>query len=204
MDIINLLTEQLNSKTVLNKIGKSAGAKPTEVKKVTELALPTLIKAMQANASTAKGASALSKALDEHKDDEVSNIAGFLDKVDLGDGAKILEHVFSNKNQNVQKDIAKKTGLNSNQVSGIMTQLAPLLLGALGNQKKEKDLSASGVSGLLDIVSGQVGGEGLANMAASILGVGSGNSTLGQVGGLLGKLFSTSTAKETTKKKTKK
>jgi len=203
MDAVKIITEQINSKAILGQLGKSVGAKPAEVKKVTELGLPTLVKALQTNLKTPAGAAALSKALDDHGNDSVENISGFLENVDLKDGAKILKHVFSGDDKKVQNNIAKQVGLKSSQVSGIMSQLAPVLIGALASQKKEQSLGVSGISDLLDILSGQLGGGGLMNIVAAILGTGGGGDILSQVGGLLGKLIKTDNLKATSAKTTK-
>jgi|LSQX01.3.fsa_nt_gb hypothetical protein len=138
MDILSMITDQLNDPKVLEQLGKSAGAKPAQAGKVAETALPLLLKTLQQNARTPEGAKSLNKALEQHQDDPVKDVIGFLQGVDTEDGAKILQHIFSNKNEKVQKNLAKKAGLNMDQVVGLLTQLAPLVLGALGNQKKQE------------------------------------------------------------------
>ncbi|MDD2282927.1 MAG: DUF937 domain-containing protein [Eubacteriales bacterium] len=203
MDVLNLVTEQINSKDVLSKIGKSVGAKPSQVKKVTELGMPALVQALQRNVSTADGAAALNKALDQHKDDKVDDVAGFLNNIDVNDGAKILKHVFSGNDQKVQKNIAKQVGVKTDQVSGIMAQLAPLLLGALGTEKKQQNLGSSGISDLLDILSGNVSGGGLMNIATSILDADGDGDIIDDVGGILSKLFKTTATKGTKSKSAK-
>ena len=189
MDVVKLLTEQLNSRDTLSTIGKSVGVQPAKVKKVTELGMPALIDALQQNISTESGAKSLSKALDEHKDDNVGDLGGFLSNVDTEDGAKILQHIFGGKNKKVQSNIAKQAGLKTDQVAGILSQLAPVLLGALGNEKKDKGLGTSGISDLLDILSGNISGDGLMKIATNILDADKDGSIADDVGGILGKLF---------------
>lgn len=204
MEIVNLVTEQLKSKAILTQIGKTVGAKPAQVKKVTELGLPTLVKAMQRNVSTPAGAAALDKALTDHQNAPVEELAGFLENVDLENGAKILKHVFPGADQKVQSNLAQQVGLKTDQVSGIMAQLAPLLLGALGNQKKEKKLGASGVSDLLETLATALGGGGLGSIISSILGGDGSKDLLGQVGGILGDLLTGAPKKAAPKAKTAK
>lgn len=203
MDVFNLVTEQINSKDVLSKIGKSVGAKPSQVKKVNELGMPALVQALQRNVTTSEGAAALSKALDQHKDDKVDDLAGFLNNVDMEDGAKILKHVFSGKDQKVQKNIAKQTGLQMDQVSGIMAQLAPMLLGALGTEKKKQNLDTPGISDLLDLLSGKIDSGSLKKIATSILDADGDGDIIDDVGGILSKLFKTTTAKTSKTKSAK-
>ncbi len=101
-----------------------------------------------------EGAKSLDKALEEYKDDKVDDVLGFLKNVDTNDGAKIIQHIFSSKSEAVQEDLAIKAGANKNQVSALMTQLAPLVLGALGNQKKTQAGSQGDITGLIGSVIG--------------------------------------------------
>ena len=166
MDILELLTSQLSQKGVVDTLSKSVNAKPDQVKQLASLALPTLLQAMNKNAKTEQGASSLLKALDQHADDDVDDISGFLKKVDTQDGAKILGHLLSNKSGAVESGLAKQTGLDISQVSGLLTMLAPLLLGQLGKSKKQ-------------------GGFDLSSLGSLLGGATQGNDVLGMLGGLL-------------------
>ena len=166
MDILELLTSQLSQKGVVDTLSKSVNAKPDQVKQLASLALPTLLQAMNKNAKTEQGASSLLKALDQHADDDVDDISGFLKKVDTQDGAKILGHLLSNKSGAVESGLAKLTGLDISQVSGLLTMLAPLLLGQLGKSKKQ-------------------GGFDLSSLGSLLGGATQGNDVLGMLGGLL-------------------
>ncbi|MGI1659724.1 MAG: DUF937 domain-containing protein [Desulfitobacterium sp.] len=85
----------------------------------------------------------------------------------------------------VQNNLAKQTGLEAGQVSGIMTQLAPLLLGALGQQKKQKNLDSSGIAGLLSSLSDQGANSGLMGMVTNLLESDNDGSIVDEVGSLL-------------------
>lgn len=154
MDILTMITQQLSDPKVLEQLSKSTGAKPNQVQKLTQTGLPTMLKALQQNAATPEGAKSLDKALEDHKEDKVNDILGFLKNVDTNDGAKILEHVFSNKNETVQANLAQKAGMDKNQVVALMTQLAPLLLGVLGNQKKTEQGKQGDIMKLLGSIIG--------------------------------------------------
>ncbi|NLM78941.1 MAG: DUF937 domain-containing protein [Ruminococcaceae bacterium] len=188
MDIADLLKGQLNH-SMLNQLGQSTDASPSKVKKLVNLGMPALLQAMQRNASSTDGADALAKALDQHKEDPVDDISDFLKHVDTSDGSKILEHVFTSKNERVQKNLAKKTGLGQDQVGGLLTQLAPLVMGVLGKQKIEQGLDAKGVSGLLNQVLGQTGSSGLIRQATKILDTDKDGSIVDDVQKFLGKFL---------------
>lgn len=136
------------------QLSTAVGAKPEQVERLTELSLPTLLAALKRNSSSQEGAEALARALDQHKDDPVDNVPAYLRKADTNDGSKILQHIFGNDNQRVQSTLAKETGMDPDQVSGVLTRMAPMLLGMLGQQKAQQNLAPSGISGLLSSLLG--------------------------------------------------
>lgn len=184
MNLMDLISGQLNNPSTLNKLGQSVGANPEQVEQLAKIGLPTLMKALSQNASTPDGASALAKALEQHEEDDEDDLDGFLGKVDTNEGAKILQHVLGGKTQTVQNNLASQTGLKSDQVSGLLTQLAPLVLGALGQQKKSQNLDASGISNML---SGVMSGDGndLMGMASKILDADKDGDIMDDIGNLI-------------------
>lgn len=189
MDIMKLITDQINNPDTLNKLGQSVGVEPSQVQKVAQMGMPALLQALGRNASTEEGAAALAGALDQHQDDNVDDVAGFLNNVNTNDGAKMLQHIFTGNNDLVQNNLAKQTGLETGQVSGIMSQLAPLLLGALGQQKKEQNLDSSGISNLLGGVLGQANNSGLMGMVTNLLDSDKDGNIIDDIGNLLGGFF---------------
>lgn len=190
MDIMDLISKQLSNPDILKQIGNSVNAKPDQVEKVAKLGLPTMLEQLNRNTNDKEGKLALANALEQHKDDNVDDIAGFLKGVDTKDGAKILEHVFSNKNQRVQSTLSKQSGMNTSQVSRTMAMLAPMVLGILGNQKKSQNLDADGVSNLVSQVTNSMGGNSaLMGMATKLLDADGDGDIMDDIGGLLGKFF---------------
>jgi hypothetical protein len=189
MNLLDQLTGQLGDKNALSQLGQSAGADSGQVQQLVQLGLPLLMQAMGKNSSTDEGAQALTAALDQHKDTNVNDIARFLNKVDTTDGAKIVQHVLGEKNETVQNNLAKKTGMDAGQVSSILAQLAPLVMGFLGQQKKEQNLDATGISGLLTNTLGQSSNSGMMNMATQLLDADKDGSIIDDVGNMLGKFF---------------
>lgn len=92
----------------------------------------------------------------------------------------------------VKKNLAQETGLKKGQVTGLLTQLAPLLLGALGNQKKEENLDASGIASLLPSLGSLLGGAsssgGLAGIT-NILDADKDGNVVDDIKGFLGKIM---------------
>lgn len=190
MDIMDLISKQLSNPDILKQIGDSVNAKPDQVEKVAKLGLPTMLEQLNRNTKDKEGKLALTNALDQHKDDNMDDITGFLKVVDTKDGAKILEHVFSNKNQKVQSTLSKQSGMKTSQVSGIMAMLAPMVLGILGNQKKSQNLDADGVSNMISQVTNSMGANsGLMGMATKLLDADGDGDIMDDIGGLLGKFL---------------
>jgi hypothetical protein len=189
MNIQELIMKQLGNPQVLDQLGKTVGANPEQVQKVAQLGLPTLLEALNRNAGTPQGAQALAGALEQHQDVNVNDLPGFLQNVDTQDGAKILQHMLSGKSDRVQNNLARQTGLDGSQVSGLLQQFAPLLLGLLGNQKKAQNLDAAGIAGLTSQLTNTLGGSGgggLMGLAAQFLDVDKDGDIKDDLGKLLG------------------
>jgi hypothetical protein len=168
------------------------GVEPQQVKKVTQLGLPTLVEAMNRNAKTQEGARSLARALEQHQDDEVDDLSKYIRHADAHDGEKILRHVFSDKSERVESKIAKQTGLDMSQVMGILAQFAPLVLGLLGKEKKEKNIDYNGVANMTSSIANQLGGEsgsGLMGMVSQFLDSDQDGDIMDDLGGLFGGLF---------------
>lgn len=156
MDILSILNSLQNKQTV-NQLTKSVGADSAQVKKAVELGLPMLMQAISNNAKTPQGAADLAKALDQHKEDPLDDVLGFLDGADINDGKKILGHVFNQKTQTVEKNLAAQTGMSSSQVEKLLAQLAPVVLGALGKEKNQKGIDANGLTSMLPMITKLLG-----------------------------------------------
>jgi hypothetical protein len=191
MGILDILTSQLGNTSVLNQMGKPVDADPGQVMQVVALGLPTLMEALKRNASTPKGEKALENALGKHEVNDVGDIKGILKTVDTEDGKKILGHVFSDKEERVQGNIAKKTGLDVGQVVGILVQLAPIVMAFIANRKKAKENpEEGGVSGLLGSLTGAIGqssgGAGLLGLASQFLDSDQDGDVTDDIGNLIG------------------
>ena len=186
MDIFKLLNEQMNDRQTLDKLGGSVGAAPDQVQQLAQIGLPALLQALGRNAATSEGAASLASALDQHQDDDVDDLDGFLNNVDREDGAKMLQHIFGGNNARVENKLAQKTGMEMNQVSGLMAQLAPLLLGALAQQKKQQNVDQSGITDMLGGLLQQSAGSknNFMNMAMELLDADNDGSIMDDLGGM--------------------
>lgn len=167
--ILDLLTDQLGNQSISGlsqKIGADAGS----TQKAVAAALPVLIGGLARNANASpKGAASLANALDQDHDGSLldniggllgggSGLGGLMDlaggllgggnaKALNGDG--ILGHVLGQKRGAVEQGVAKASGLDISQIAKLLPLLAPLVMGALGKVKRQQNLDAEGLAGLL-------------------------------------------------------
>ena len=175
---------------------------------VLSMAMPLILGAMKKNVSTPEGAQGLMSALSSnHSGGILDNIGGLfgggVDESVISDGAGILGHVFGNKQPQVENALSQKSGLDAGTVAQILKIAAPIVMGYLGKQKAQSNVSdGSGMNALLgSMLGGQpqenqslittlldADGDGsiLDDVAGMVMGS---NKKSGGLGGLLGGLF---------------
>jgi len=186
---ISSLFGMLMNKDNLENLGGSVGANKEQVQKLINLGMPTFMKALDRNAQSESGAQSLYNALQQHQEDDVEELTRNLNQVDTTDGSKILDHVFQDKQERVQKNLAKQTNMQQSQVSTILSQLAPLVLGALGQEQKQRDVNISNLSGFLTETTQQTGDNDIMKIAEQLLDRDKDGSVLDDVGRMFGNLF---------------
>ena len=169
MDLVNILSTLAGNDTV-NEISKKFNIDTNKVSSVIKNALPTLIGAMQKNASTENGAASLAKALGDHAGNANSMISN-LKNVDLTDGSKILGKILGSNASSIFDKIGKQTGTTSGQVSDILSSIAPALMNMLGKLKGNN-----------------TGNDALGALLGSVLGGGASSNAGGGLGSILGGL----------------
>lgn len=197
------LTDLLSG-SVISSIAGQTGTSEKDTRNVLANALPALVGAMAQNASTEEGAESLARALDDHTTAE--GLPGLLGKVDTEDGAKILTKILGGQNDAVQKAVAKKSGASKTDTTKILTMAAPLLLAALGSQKKKTKTKSAGLGSLLTGLLGggeddEDDGSTLVSLAGSLLGGSAekedgGDLLTSLAGSLLGGMLDTSAEEE--------
>lgn len=153
--LMDLLGAALNENTV-KQIAGQLGASDTQVQSAIGMALPALLQGLQRNAADPQGAESLANALQrDHDGGILDDLMGFLGNAQQGPGAGILRHVLGDQRTVVQQGIGQATGINPNQVGGLLEMLAPMVMGALGKSTRQQ---GTGVGGLFDLL-GQATGQ---------------------------------------------
>lgn len=188
MDIMELM-KMLGNKENVEKISGNAGAESDKVQKLMDMGIPTIMQAMGRNAKSPEGAESLMNALRQHQDDDVENMVRNPSAIDKNDGEKILSHILSSKDDQVKMNLAKETGLEKNQVSGVLAQIAPLLMGVMGQQQKQRGAGVSDISSLVTDALGKSAKGGMMDMATRFLDQDKDGSIVDDIGDMLGGMF---------------
>jgi hypothetical protein len=205
------LLELLNSpmgKTIISGVSGSTGQSESATGNVLSMALPVLMGAMKKNVQTPEGAAGLMGALSgKHDGSILDNLGGLfqggVDKNVEQDGAGILGHLLGGNQANVENALSSKTGMDAGSVAQILKVAAPILMGVLGKQTKQGNVSdAGGMNALLgsmlggqpqenqSLISSLLDADGDGSILDDVAGMVLGSSDKkGGLGGLLGGLF---------------
>jgi hypothetical protein len=149
MSLLEMIQQRLGSPAV-DQISRKLGADPGTTGNAIDAALPLLLTAVARNASQGQQAESLNTAVSEDHDGSIlDDVPGYLNRADSGPGAGILRHVLGGRQQTVQSGLSQATGLDAGKIGQLLTMLAPLVMGALGRAKREKQLDTNGLSTLL-------------------------------------------------------
>lgn len=163
--ILDLLNSDLG-KSIVSGVAGSTGTDSNKTSSVLTMALPVLMKAMEKNSATPEGAAGLLGALSgKHDGSILDNLGGLfgggVDESVKKDGEGILGHILGSKQKGIEQVIGQKAGLDAGSVANILKVAAPLLMGVLGKQKKEQNVSNSG--DLTGLLGGLLGGSSANN-----------------------------------------
>ena len=178
----------------LGQLAEQVGGNEGQVKSGVMAALPAMLTALSKNTGTEKGAQELSNALETKHDGSIlNNLSGYLSNPDLKDGAGILNHLFGSQTSNVANAVSQSSGLDSNGSMKILQMLAPVLMGMLGQQKKQNNLDAEGIGNLTSMLASNFGSEagdsGIMDVVTNLLDANKDGNVMDDIMGMVGKLF---------------
>jgi len=153
-----------------------------------QYALPAILGGLANNAADPQGAQSLDAALSNDHDGSILGNLGGLGSLIFGgqeatppprqaDAGGILGHILGGNQGQVAQDVSNRSGLPVGQIAQILMMLAPIVMGYLGQQKREQNVGADGLGGLLGGLLGgsqahaepQSSGNVLMDMASSML-----------------------------------
>lgn len=178
----------------LGQLAEQVGGNEGQVKNGVMAALPAMLTALSKNTGTEKGAQELNNALETKHDGSIlNNLSGYLSNPDLKDGAGILNHLFGSQTSNVANAVSQSSGLDSNGSMKMLQMLAPVLMGMLGQQKKQNNLDAKGLGNLTSMLASNFGSEagasGIMEAVTNLLDANKDGNVMDDIMGMVGKLF---------------
>ena len=148
MDLSKIAGSLLSADSIKG-LSNLTGASNKDITSVLTSALPSLLSGATEQAKDKKTAEGFATALAQHAKDDTSDLASFLGKVDLNDGAKIIGHLLGSGKEETVKKAATASGVSEKKTGDILSAIAPMLLSLLGQQADEDDDKESGASGLV-------------------------------------------------------
>ena len=178
----------------IGNLASQVGGNEGEVKNGVMAALPAMLAALGKNAGTEKGAEELNNALEKKHDGSIlDNLSGYLSNPDLKDGAGILNHLFGNQTSNVANAVSQSSGLDTNGSMKMLQMLAPILMGMLGQQKKQNNLDAKGLGNLTSMLASNFGSEagtsGIMETVTNLLDANKDGNVMDDIMGMVGKFI---------------
>lgn len=205
------LLDLLNSpigRQLVSGAARETGQPENKTEDVLGMALPLLLGAMKKNVAQPEGAQGLMSALSNKHNGSIledlgSLFSGGVDQNVLQDGAGILGHVLGNKQPRVENALSEKSGLDAGTIAQILKIAAPIVMGYLGKQKAQNQISDAGSmntllgsmlggqpqqnqSLIMSLIDSDGDGSVLDDVADMVIGS---NKKKGGLGGMLGKLF---------------
>ena len=150
--IFDLIKNSIGQREV-EQVSREVGGNQDATQRAIDAAIPLLLSALQKNAKSRSGAESLANALErDHDGGILGNLGSILGQSNTQSmGEKILGHVLGSRQDNVSTQLGKATGLSSADVTKILANLAPVVMGAVGKAKQQNNLDASGLQDLLGL-----------------------------------------------------
>lgn len=183
MNLLDMVKGQLTD-SVLQKLGSSVGLGTGEVSKAMDTIIPTQLSSVIQMGSNPTGAQNLMNLASNFSN--FGNIAGVLNQADgmqnlLKMGQTLLPSLFGNKLGDVVQAVASSTGVGGKATNSLMTMIAPVIMGVLGNQIKTQGLNPMGLVNMLGSLKGPIGNMLPAGLG-KLLDLGGLGAMAGQVG----------------------
>lgn len=140
--LIDTVTRQLSGE-VIGRLSREIGADGATTERAVAAALPLLVASLARNAQRPEGARSLAGALREDHDGSLLDdlLGGLTAGSTQADGAKILGHMFGQREPAVRNGIGRASGLDSAQVLRLLSMLAPVVMSTLGRMRHREGLA---------------------------------------------------------------
>ena len=170
MSLLSTLLGGMSDDAAVDAASKKTGISKIAIGGLIAVAVPLLIKKLTSNAQSQQGASSLLGALSQHTD--TTDIADQIANADVQDGAAIIGHILGSEQGTDIAQLAQQSGMSENQVSSVLSSIAPALMSSLSaaNTANVQQASEQSSGGLGSILGGLFGGSSSSSGAGSLLG----------------------------------
>ena len=149
MNIEGILNEALRGDTI-RQMSQNLGTDEDTTNNAVQVALPMLLGAMTRNSSTPEGSSSLLSTLDRNHDGSIlDDLGGFLGGYTAGPGSGILRHVFGDRLGAAQEGVSQASGMEPGRVASLLMMLAPIVMGALGQSRRQGQIDENSLPDVL-------------------------------------------------------
>jgi hypothetical protein len=141
MQLLPSILEMISGSTSEN-ISQKLGLTPTQVTTATTIALPLLLQALSKNAQDPEGVESLAGALKkDHDGSLLENVGSFIQKSNFQEGDSILKHLIGSGRSDIASTIGSMAGIDSEKSMQILSLLAPIVMGFIGQYMTKQNLS---------------------------------------------------------------
>jgi hypothetical protein len=157
------------------RIARTLGLDPDVAQKVVSAAVPAILASFAGHAAKPAGVQQLSDTLEQQHPDmlsQITNAIGGPDQKAIADvGSSLLSALLGSSGLNtLVSALSTFSGVNQNAGKSVLGLLAPMVIGALGQQQRSGSLDTSGLHNLFSSQKDQIAAampSGLANMLAA-------------------------------------
>ncbi len=153
MSLIDLLTGN-TSNQIAEQAESNFGISRNQVIALLAVAAPLVISYLRNKSQDANEAEALNNALDKDHDGSILNDPSQAINRQA-EGSSILDHIFGGNKDAVENQLSANTGISMDKIGPILSMLAPVIMGYIGQQKQQNNVGAGGLG---DLLGGILGG----------------------------------------------
>ena len=152
----NLVAEiaEVLSPTIVSRIASALGLNQTSTEKAIVAAVPAILAALVSYVSKPQGATKLNDVVAKQEPGVLSSLASVIgepgQKALIDQGGGVLSSLVGGKTlSGLTSAVGQYAGIEGGGAKNLLGLLAPVVLGVLGNEKRDSGLDASGLADLL-------------------------------------------------------
>ncbi len=174
MSLLDLISGNAGTQ-VAQRAESKFGISQNQIIALMAVAAPMVISYLRTKTKDKAEAESLNNALEKDHDGSILNDFSQIDAREQ-EGSSILDHIFGSQKIEVENQLSQNTGISMDKIGPILSMLAPVIMGYIGNQKKTNQVNSGGIGDLLGGILGQAqqqaqgGGNPLNDILGQVLG----------------------------------